>query len=610
MLTGFIIEFYKLLQQDTDQLTVDLLSRISSQLANASIDLGPDPSKTSSSTAATSTIVNVLWFSSLYMSLAAALFAMLAKKWLREYLSWTSHSAGPSELVILRQLRSRAWDQWQTPAIIGLIPAMLQLAVIIFLAGLVVLTWTLNSIIASIMTVFEGIFMIIMTALVLLPVTRFDCPYKSPIAWGWIWANKLIIRYSPQGRAGSLWHRWRQIHLSATSWIRRELFAIIDIPKQARNITTDLKAEFAAGVLVPMIHALSWTRTDTEHRVVLGSVDACLNTLHETADRLVSSPLDPRPSLSELILHRLNATLFASCTIFGLNPSEIRGAVRATYRVPLLQKSTLNALTELRGRLASVYDPRQRVVYRAGGSSHDDLLTLIGRTVHHPRRRASEEEIRIVNRMLVAALNFAASHMFTDDSTSSMPTPNVPSSSNDAGIASASTQLDGTTSSLGLAADRSAATDVTVPHLPSTLKPTSTPLPTSWSPRSVALARFPACYHSFIDIFCLIEAVVTVRPPERNMSTADEFIDSATRMYTVLYQKRELDQQYMGLRTVIFRTLCTLGHPERIVPGLLTDRMSCTCFADTLSRTSVLNCTFSWQNARLHLSSRRIGRPC
>ena len=152
MLTGFIIEFYKLLQQDNSDVTVSLLSKISAQLDNSSASSIPDPSKASFSPTSISTWINLLWFLSLFMSLAAALFAMVAKQWLREYLTWTSLSADPSEVVVLRQLRAQAWETWQVPFIIGAIPAFLELAVILFLCGMVVLLWTLDPVIAIVLT--------------------------------------------------------------------------------------------------------------------------------------------------------------------------------------------------------------------------------------------------------------------------------------------------------------------------------------------------------------------------------------------------------------------------------------------------------------------------
>ena len=55
--------------------------------------------------------VNILWFTSLVLSLAAALFGILAKQWCREYLKWHSVIASSRENVLIRQVRFEAWER-------------------------------------------------------------------------------------------------------------------------------------------------------------------------------------------------------------------------------------------------------------------------------------------------------------------------------------------------------------------------------------------------------------------------------------------------------------------------------------------------------------------
>ncbi|KAI0075018.1 hypothetical protein K474DRAFT_1571015, partial [Panus rudis PR-1116 ss-1] len=93
VMTSFLIESYRNLQEDPAEVTVRLLTYISLQLANATTTSGPfttDPTLLfqqpfiPSSSAGR---VNVLWFASLNLSLMTASLSILAKQWLREFLA-------------------------------------------------------------------------------------------------------------------------------------------------------------------------------------------------------------------------------------------------------------------------------------------------------------------------------------------------------------------------------------------------------------------------------------------------------------------------------------------------------------------------------------------
>ena len=571
VLTGFIIEFYKLLQQDNNQITVDLLSRISSQLGNSSIELGPDPSKASFHQASTSTAVNVLWFSSLFMSLSAALFAMVAKKWLREYLSWTSLSADPSEVVVLRQLRAQAWEEWHAPAIIGGIPALLELAVILFLYGLVVLVWTLDNVVASVITLFAGVFLTIITALMILPIVEFRCPYKSPIGWACVWMWSRLIQITPKG--GGSWktyRQYRQAHLAATSWIKRDLYRVTGAARIA-NSEGDERATYAAGVLVPMVHALSWVRKDSEHTLVHESIDACVANIHDTVDKLISPSSAPPPDPAEAVLHRLTSSFFATCKLLGLAPQGTRDILRETFDFAKPAHVGLSG-----------YDVWKAAVYRTQDSENPNgkLLSLIKGVTNHPRHSASDEEIRIAYRILVSAMKSTASYMFPgrfnepkSPISESVSRPVLPVAH--AAAPSTSSLL----ASPPVTVTSTPTLNVSFPVPEPMWSPPTSPGPLEPQPTPANSASPPipvfsgGSFETFMDIFCLLEAIVSVRPPERDRRKADEFLECTTKVCRLLAEDVALDRQYVGLRTVMFQTLCRVGHPEQVLTGLLTDNM-------------------------------------
>ncbi|KIJ62275.1 hypothetical protein HYDPIDRAFT_30538 [Hydnomerulius pinastri MD-312] len=155
VLTAFILQFCSLLQIDNSQATADLLAQlVSLQMGNLSspsaVQSGPEQFKPPSS----SVWINALWFLSLVLSLASALFGMMAKQWLREYMQWTTMMSLPEDAVLVRQLRYEAFMDWNTPAMLASIPALLEVAVILFLLGMVILLYTLNDVVADICTAY------------------------------------------------------------------------------------------------------------------------------------------------------------------------------------------------------------------------------------------------------------------------------------------------------------------------------------------------------------------------------------------------------------------------------------------------------------------------
>ncbi|KAF9003131.1 hypothetical protein BDZ89DRAFT_1146216 [Hymenopellis radicata] len=78
--------------------------------------------------------VNGLWFTSLTLSLASALFAVLIKQWIRHYTSFVSGTA--KERSLIRQYRFMGLQKWHVPTLIGILPVLMHLSLAIFFVGL------------------------------------------------------------------------------------------------------------------------------------------------------------------------------------------------------------------------------------------------------------------------------------------------------------------------------------------------------------------------------------------------------------------------------------------------------------------------------------------
>ncbi|GJE97461.1 hypothetical protein PsYK624_136810 [Phanerochaete sordida] len=250
-LTAFVVQTYPMLTDDDSSTTNQLLAlSVSMQLratgtiipstVNSTLTSLLDAQPFSPPTSARA--INTLFFLSLVLSLSAALFGILAKQWLREYLRWNSPLALPRENILVRQDRIEAWDAWNVGATISSIPALLEIAMVLFLCGVVVLLWTLDNIVAIIITVFAALFLIAASVFTVLPVVYKRCPYKSPTAWACVtacqsvWCLWVYCTTSVTARWANICREWRDTSdVISSRWLR--LHHALRAGEQARSQT-------------------------------------------------------------------------------------------------------------------------------------------------------------------------------------------------------------------------------------------------------------------------------------------------------------------------------------------------------------------------------------
>jgi hypothetical protein len=185
VLTAFVVETYGQLQPDTAELSNLVLADISRQLYNVSIGQPALPTSVLSEkfhAPQPIVVINTLWFVSLILALASALLGIFVKQWLREYISWTSVSS-VQRGIQLRKFRYDALQGWKAPAIVTLVPGLLQMAVLLFFSGLVTLLWLVNRTVAIAASVAVGLTIHSTIQAVVLPLFIDSCPYKTPLGW-------------------------------------------------------------------------------------------------------------------------------------------------------------------------------------------------------------------------------------------------------------------------------------------------------------------------------------------------------------------------------------------------------------------------------------------
>jgi hypothetical protein len=130
---------------------------------------------------ATAIAQNLLWCSSLLLSISAAFGCLLAKQWSFSYTSGLS-SVGLGTKNRLRQHRLDGVYKWKMPEIITLLPLLLHLSLLLFVVGLQLFLRELQTAIASVVLVVScsmAAFYILTTCL---SAMFSDCPYKTPLS--------------------------------------------------------------------------------------------------------------------------------------------------------------------------------------------------------------------------------------------------------------------------------------------------------------------------------------------------------------------------------------------------------------------------------------------
>ncbi|KAL1945523.1 hypothetical protein VTO73DRAFT_2374 [Trametes versicolor] len=207
VLTTFNVQSYLLLQPAAPDPSIAVLQQISSQLASFSI-LPPfvnstQPPSTTRTNANTPPPVprwavwlNALWFSGLILSLSSASVGIMVKQWLNEYSSGVSGKSRPVARV--RQYRLNNLRTWRVEDIIGAIPILLQLALALFLAGMLILLWTLHDTVAAIASTLVGLLAVFTVVTTLLPLVNHKCSYLTPQirAVNTAWQPKRILYWA------------------------------------------------------------------------------------------------------------------------------------------------------------------------------------------------------------------------------------------------------------------------------------------------------------------------------------------------------------------------------------------------------------------------------
>ncbi|TRM59216.1 hypothetical protein BD626DRAFT_462651 [Schizophyllum amplum] len=206
VLTAFIIESYKWLMLQADDVSADYLRQIVALMSGVDVSLVSTIDRSSPLPPHVMTRINTLWFSSLTLSLSSALIGIVSKQWLREFLRETGHSHQTNMSV--RQIKYEGLMEWYVGPIIATIPLMLQSALFLFLIGIIDLLWHLQTSVATIITTLGSSTMFFFIITTILPGIQYirhhrgsrlhviyQFPFKSPQAWLFLKSSVSIINF-------------------------------------------------------------------------------------------------------------------------------------------------------------------------------------------------------------------------------------------------------------------------------------------------------------------------------------------------------------------------------------------------------------------------------
>ncbi|KAJ7601948.1 hypothetical protein DFH06DRAFT_1116181 [Mycena polygramma] len=181
-LTAFLIESYQTLRPDSGEVMVQLLSQITQQLGSNSSTASPGSPADPFQPTASSLVCNTFWFISLTLSITCALLATLVEQWAREFLHRTDKHPSPIRRARIFSFLYFGLRRFGMHTAVELIPLLLHISLMLFLAGLVAFLLPVNHIMVGLIASILGGFLVIYAILTVLPVIRLDSPFRTPFS--------------------------------------------------------------------------------------------------------------------------------------------------------------------------------------------------------------------------------------------------------------------------------------------------------------------------------------------------------------------------------------------------------------------------------------------
>lgn len=127
--------------------------------------------------------INSLWLASLALTLSVALVAGLVQQWLSYYVAdITGHT--PKKQACTRHYRFTGLNLWNVPAIIELLPVLMNTSLFLFFLGLVLFTQELSgmTIVMWFLVALMVVLIFVYAGMSFIPIWNAQCPYKTSLS--------------------------------------------------------------------------------------------------------------------------------------------------------------------------------------------------------------------------------------------------------------------------------------------------------------------------------------------------------------------------------------------------------------------------------------------
>ncbi|KIM20823.1 hypothetical protein M408DRAFT_122873 [Serendipita vermifera MAFF 305830] len=185
VLTAFIIESKKLLEQDPTSVMVDVMIFFTNNMANGTHTPYTPPEFEAKKT---DIIVNCLFYASLSASLVAALASVVALQWVADYdAAITRGGSSPEDRAKRRQFRHAGVVSWRMGEVIATLPLLLYFSVVLFFSGLILWMWSLNYIVGAVVAGGLALAVLFYGSSTLIAVVWISAPFRTPLS-RWIYS--------------------------------------------------------------------------------------------------------------------------------------------------------------------------------------------------------------------------------------------------------------------------------------------------------------------------------------------------------------------------------------------------------------------------------------
>ncbi|PVG04035.1 hypothetical protein CPB86DRAFT_868804 [Serendipita vermifera] len=231
ILTAFIIESMRLLQEDPTETTRDILLSISNQLANNTASAFQ---RIEYETPEYAVVVNGLLFTSLSCSLTVALLAVLALQWVANY-DMGLNTSSARKRALQRHVRWMGIERWKMGEIIASLPLLLFVSLFLFFIGIADWLWHLNRVISGIVVGGVGIGCLLYTVTNLISIIKLDAPFRTPVSKGLalllrgatVWIRCLVLSFPSEVHKHN--QGWRDIRWNRIGQIWGTIFSKLPI---------------------------------------------------------------------------------------------------------------------------------------------------------------------------------------------------------------------------------------------------------------------------------------------------------------------------------------------------------------------------------------------